>query len=438
MVKGSNKGAMGRALRMARLGAGLAGSYLGYQIQHLFLDQDGAAKARQAMRQRQGRRIREELGSLRGPVMKLGQALSMQTHSLSPEFTRELATLQMRAPSMHPSLMRAQFRNALGRYPEEIFKSFEEEPMAAASLGQVHRAVTRAGEQVCVKIQYPAIREAIANDFKALRTATFPARLTRHLPEDVLREAEQTMIEETDYRKEAANIEFFTRGLRPLPFMRLPSVFKELSAEKVLTMSFISGHVLDKCLAGRPSREWRDLAGARLVESFFHQALVMGAVHADPHSGNYLFETDATIGLIDFGCVKHLERHVANDFKKLWRRKWINDRAQRQEVASAICGRNVSPDTPGIQRVMRELLAAYEAFYPIAPGAPTIVDFGDPELLKRLDRLAGAAVKNRFMSPDFLFFSRSEIGLYNTLHHLGSRLAMGRIVGELLDRSETV
>ena len=93
--------------------------------------------------------------------MKLGQLLSLQTQALQEEAITELANLQMHAPGMHPTLARAQFKSSLGKDPEEIFRQFEEEPFAAASLGQVHRAVTRAGEKVAVKIQYPAIRAAI-------------------------------------------------------------------------------------------------------------------------------------------------------------------------------------------------------------------------------------------------------------------------------------
>ena len=104
--------------------------------------------------------------------MKLGQLLSLQTQALPEEAITELANLQMHAPGMHPTLARAQFKSSLGKDPDEVFRRFEEEPFAAASLGQVHRAITRAGETVAVKIQYPAIRAAIESDLKLLRSAT--------------------------------------------------------------------------------------------------------------------------------------------------------------------------------------------------------------------------------------------------------------------------
>jgi predicted unusual protein kinase regulating ubiquinone biosynthesis (AarF/ABC1/UbiB family) len=129
---------LGRAARLAKMGAGLAGSYLAYQLQRPFMDESEIHDRRQTLRKNSARKIREGLQDLRGPMMKLGQALSMQTHLLDAEVIAELANLQMQAPPMHPTLMRAQFKTAFGKYPEDVFRSFEAEPFAAASLGPVH------------------------------------------------------------------------------------------------------------------------------------------------------------------------------------------------------------------------------------------------------------------------------------------------------------
>ena len=150
----TNSGALTRGFLLGKLGFKLAGSYLGYQAQNLFLG-EGERPQRQARFQRQAsRRVREELGNLKGPAMKLGQLVSMGSGALLPEALEELADLQMRAPGMHASLARAQFKSALGKYPEELFGEFDPEPFAAASLGQVHRGITQSGERVAIKIQY--------------------------------------------------------------------------------------------------------------------------------------------------------------------------------------------------------------------------------------------------------------------------------------------
>src|ERR1700730_10178470 len=295
-----------RALSMASMGADVAGSYIGYLFQRAFLGEAQSKTKLKSTHTRAARRMVDEMQTLRGPAMKLGQTLSLQTGTLPDEVLAELTTLQMEAPGMHPSLVRVQVKGSLGREPEEMFRDCAPEPFAAASLGQVHHAVTREGQRVAVKIQYPGIRQSIENDFKLFRTVSRPAQASGHIPKAAIDELEQQILAETDYRREADNIEFFQLRLAPLSFVKVPRVLRQYSSDKVLTMSLMAGLHLDDFLAQRPSQKLRNETGAHLFELFYFQVLKVEALHADPHWGNYLFNDDPSIGLVDFGCVKYL------------------------------------------------------------------------------------------------------------------------------------
>jgi predicted unusual protein kinase regulating ubiquinone biosynthesis (AarF/ABC1/UbiB family) len=360
------------------LGVRIAGSYLGYQMQNLFLDPPARAQNKKTFRQKNAQRFREELQQLRGPVMKLGQTLSMQGHLIPEEILEELTALQMHAPSMHPTLMRTQFKRSMGKYPEEVFARFEMEPFAAASLGQVHFAVTRGGDEVAVKIQYPAIREAIRNDFALLRTVTLPARWAKYVSDEMISEAENGFMLETDYGNEAKNIELFGQHAPELSFLRVPNVFREYSSDKVLTMSFMRGEFLDQRLDRNPSQEWRNRLGSRLFELFVYQFYNMNAIHADPHPGNYLYDDDGTIALIDFGCVKYLPDDIVQNSHAM---------ADQQEA----------------------------------------VDFGQTTVLECMTELWDKVLKTCPPNPEVFFLCRQELGLFNVLYRLGATVPTAEI-----------
>ena len=429
MVKNPAQGSIRRAARLAQLGAGLAGSYLAHQLQRPFIGKTQAKERRQRLKLKNAKRVRQELQDLRGPVMKLGQALSMQTHFLGPEIIEELSLLQMHAPPMHPTLMRVQFKAALGKYPEDVFRSFEPEPFAAASLGQVHWAVTKNGESVAVKIQYPAMREAIESDFRALRAAGFAALLSGHLTESVVKETQRGILEETDYLREAKNIEFFGKALAPLKSVRVPKVYPEFSSDRVLTMSRIPGLRLQDFLKTHPSQELRDKLGAGLTRLFFFQLFCVQALHADPHPGNYLLNSDGTIGLVDFGCVKYLKPEVVRCYAQFWSREWGHDRALYAEIIHVIFGPRVSPDEPRVRRCMNSIREFYDEFHPLDNTSEPL-DLGDARFMDGLAKLAKTLVKNKFLSPEFLFLSRTESGMCNLLHTLKSRVTTTKIARE--------
>jgi predicted unusual protein kinase regulating ubiquinone biosynthesis (AarF/ABC1/UbiB family) len=420
MVKSKDTAAH-RAARLMRMGAGLAGSYLAFQLQRPFLGVEQARGRRKDLRRSQARKVRNELQQLRGPVMKVGQALSMQTHFLGAELIEELSALQMHAPAMHPTLMRAQFKAAMGDYPEKMFRSFEPEPVAAASLGQVHWAVTHDGEEVAVKIQYPAMREAIEADFGALRAAILPVRMSGYLEAAAVREVKRGILEETNYLNEAKNVEFFRKALAPLPFIHVPRVYSKLSSAQVLTMSRIAGMRLTDFLKTSPAQEIRDTVGCNLTNLFFFQLFRIHALHADPHPGNYLLNRDGTIGLVDFGCVKYLKPEVVACYGQFWTRGWVHDARIYRDIIRTLFGHKTPVAEPRVRRCMNEIRKFYDTFHPLDNTSQPL-NLGDSKFMDGLGELAKTILATKFLSPEFLFLSRAESGMCSLLHMLKARV----------------
>jgi len=421
---------------MAGLGVNVAGSYLGYFVQRAFLGEEARRSKLRSTNQRAAKRMRGELEALRGPAMKLGQTLSLQGGVLPEELLLELSKLQMEAPGMHPSLMRAQFRSSMGRDPEDVFRSFAPEPFAAASLGQVHRAVTRRGDQVAVKIQYPGIRDAIAHDFAWFRAVSRPVQATGHVPKESIDELEQQITAETDYVREADNLAFFAEKLAPLGFVSVPRVHREYSTDQVLTMEFAKGEHLDSLLRARPSQRVRDLIGAHLLELFYYQVLQVEALHADPNAGNYLFKPDGTIALVDFGCVKYLSPEFVTDLRTLYLYPGARDSAHFQSLLEkryALFGAKLRP------RARRALVSFAKDFFgkvypPEAELEDRPFDFGKHPVVKEYLKASEQLLSSRGALPEYTFLARAELGLYNMLQRVGARVHTSRIVRKNLIR----
>src|SRR5207302_1710587 len=423
----------GRALGMASMGADIAGSYVGYLLQRAFLGEAKGKIKLKSTHTRAARRMANEMQALRGPAMKLGQMLSLQTGVLPDEILAELATLQMEAPGMHPSLVRVQLKGSLGREPEEIFKQFTAEPFAAASLGQVHHAVTREGQRVAVKVQYPGIRQAIENDFGLFRTVSKPAQASGHIPKSAIDEIEKQIIAETDYVREADNIEFLVNRLKPLSFVRVPRVFREYSSDKVLTMSLLTGRHLEDFLAQRPSQKLRNQLGAHLFELFYFQVLKVEALHADPHWGNYLFNDEAGISLLDFGCVKYLSSESVAYLRSVFLYPGSTGSADFRRLLETYYDRIGEKLLLGARRALIGFADNfYRKVYPPKPEQHQLFDFGDATFLRDFLRESKTLFRTKGVLTEFIFMGRAEMGLYQTLHRLKARVPTSQIVKKYL------
>jgi predicted unusual protein kinase regulating ubiquinone biosynthesis (AarF/ABC1/UbiB family) len=272
---------------------------------------DGAV---QRFHERTADRYVELLGHSKGALMKLGQLMSLIDSSdvgdggFAP-YQKALARLQADAPPMAPALVHQILRDELTA-GMETFAEFSDNPVSAASIGQVHKATLHNGRDVAVKVQYPGVAQAIREDLANtelvatfLRFATSASGIVFD-PRQLAREYTARIHEETDYRREAAMIDTFHQVYFDHPFFRVPAIVGEACTDRVLTMSFMEGSGWETAQSARQESKntWAEVITRFSYSNLRHSNLL----HADPHPGNYRFGSDGSVGFVDFGCVKVL------------------------------------------------------------------------------------------------------------------------------------
>lgn len=258
------------------------------------------------------RRVLEDLGPT---YVKLGQILSTRPDIMPPQFMEELKSLQDRVPAMEFEEVKEQIETHLGKPLEELFAEFNEMPLAAASIGQVHRATTHEGEEVVVKVQRTGIGAKIRSDLDLLQ---YLARILEatiqefelYTPTAIVKEFEKAILSELDFTLEANNIEEFGHNFADVEFVSVPKVYHELTNEFVMTLEFIDADKLSNLEGGSE----RALAALNhLLDAMVKMVMYDGFFHGDPHPGNILVREDNTLVFIDFGLIGRLSAAQQDD-----------------------------------------------------------------------------------------------------------------------------
>src|SRR5262245_36508630 len=252
-------------------------------------------------------RLHDLCVELRGPILKVGQFASSRPDLLPPAYVESLARLQDRVPPVPTAQIRARIEAEMGRPVDELFRAFDEEPIAAASLAQVHGAELADGTRVAVKVQLPGVEELVEADLAALRVLA--AGLKDLFPQLDLQmlasELSRSVVEELDYETEAAHAEAVANDFSGDSAIVVPRVYRDYSSQRVLVLQRVDGARLTEFLDGCPAAE-RDAVLAALARAYAAQVLIHGRFQADAHPGNFLVLADGKLGLLDFGCVQVL------------------------------------------------------------------------------------------------------------------------------------
>jgi predicted unusual protein kinase regulating ubiquinone biosynthesis (AarF/ABC1/UbiB family) len=259
------------------------------------------------------------MGDMKGAVMKFGQMLSSMSGVLPDAMTEQLAGLQSSAPPMSYELVEAVMRRELGVSPERLFRSFEREPFAAASIGQVHRARLRDGSDVAVKVQYPGVGDAIAHDLANAGTLIGLASIIAPGidAKPIVENMKSGILGELDYLREARSQQRFYDEFAGHAFIRVPRVYHELTTERVLVQEYIEGRPFRAAL-DLPQAE-RDRIGEIIFRYAFGSIYRHGLFNGDPHPGNYLLLGDGSVAFVDYGCVAEFTPEEIAGFKVVLR-----------------------------------------------------------------------------------------------------------------------
>jgi predicted unusual protein kinase regulating ubiquinone biosynthesis (AarF/ABC1/UbiB family) len=366
---------------------------------------------------------------MKGALMKLGQMASYIDEDMPASFRTAMARLQHNAPPMTPQLAGSVIEDELGADPERVFARWDPLPFAAASIGQVHRAMTHDGKAVAVKVQYPGIARTITSDVKnvallrRVAAAAFPGLDTRSL----IDELGERLREEIDYQLEAENQELFARYYEGHPVIHVPHVISELSTARVLTSELVAGAGFDEVL--RWSQRERDMV-AETIHRFVSRSLYrLHAFNGDPHPGNYLFHGRGRVTFLDYGLTKRFSTEDLAPLVEALRSLVIDADGNRFRAALERAG-FLRPGAPVSTDMVVDRFGLFYAT--VRRDAPmTITPAYASEIVRRFFDAKGPLAPYSDVPRAYVVLQRINLGLYAVLGSLNSTANWRRISEEI-------
>ena len=312
----------GRNAQLATLGLQVGATYASTSARKLFASAERRVELDRERELKTAEQIAERLGQMKGALMKLGQMASYLDEGLPEPLRIALAELRSDAPPMSFELAKGVVERELGQPLADLFVTFDPDPIAAASIGQVHRAIivdpaTGHERAVAVKVQYPGVDAAIESDLR--NTEVLGAILKQGFggldPTEMVEEIKSRLSEELDYELEAKNQRAFHAYYRDHPYFHVPEVIDQLSTSRVLTTELVVGHTWEELLTWDQAE--RDLAAEAIFRFVFRSLYRFHAFNGDPHPGNYLFHGKGKVTFLDFGLVKHFTAAELHTFESM-------------------------------------------------------------------------------------------------------------------------
>jgi predicted unusual protein kinase regulating ubiquinone biosynthesis (AarF/ABC1/UbiB family) len=370
------------------------------------------------------------LGNLRGPVMKVAQFVATVPGILPPEVAAPLLSLQANAPPMGAGFVRRRMSAELGPDWEKKFKSFEREAAAAASLGQVHRAVAKDGRRLACKLQYPDMGAAVENDVQQFKTLLMLQRGFDSTIDtsDIGKEIAARLAEELDYVREAAHMRLYTIMLADRDDIAVPEPLPTLSTKRLLTMTWLDGKPIADYVDA--DLKTRNRIATALFKAWWRPFARHGVIHGDPHLGNYAVRADNGINLLDYGCVRTFTPGFVEGVIGLYRALQKKDDALAAKSYRAWGFKKLTPELVGVLNLWAGFI-----FNPLLDDRVRLVDDGVPAAeygMKQANDVHAKLKKLGGIKPprEFVFMDRAAVGLGGAMIRMGARLNFNKLFEE--------
>jgi predicted unusual protein kinase regulating ubiquinone biosynthesis (AarF/ABC1/UbiB family) len=384
-------------------------------------------------RSRHAGELKDALGALKGPLMKVAQILSTIPDALPQEYTMELAQLQANAPRMGWPFVKRRMAAELGDGWQSRFGAFSHEAAAAASLGQVHRATGLDGRLLACKLQYPDMASVVEADLKQLKVifgiyAAYDRAIdTGHIHEEIA----ERLREELDYERESRHMRLYSRMLADEPGVHVPKVVPELTTRRLLTMDWLEGKPLLQSVAAAP--EVRNRIAYNMFRAWYVPFYDYGVIHGDPHLGNYAVRPDQSVNLLDYGSVRVFEPKFVQGVIDLYHALVDDDRALAVHAYETWGFSNLSNEAVDVLNVWAAFVYA-----PLMENRSRLIQETNSSVYGRevaekvhadLRRVGGVKPPREFVLMD-----RAAIGLGSVFLHLRAEINWHRLFHELVGK----
>ena len=372
--------------------------------------------------------IYDGLKTLKGSALKVAQMLSMEKNLLPRAYVEKFSLSQFSVPPLSAPLVRKTFKKYFGKYPEELFDSFERDSVNAASIGQVHRA-QKDGKKLAVKIQYPGVAASIGSDLAlvkpiALKMFNIPAKDS----DKYFKEVEHKLIEETNYELELKRSIEITTACENIGGMRFPKYYPELSSERILTMDWMQGMHLSEFAKTDFQANLGNRLGQALWNFYMFQIHGLKKVHADPHPGNFLIGEDENLIAIDFGCIKEIPESFYKPYFEMATPECLNNEKLFEEKMyelEILTPTDSAEELKFFKNLFKEMLTVFTS-----PFHTEEFDFGSEEFWGKIGDLSQRYANDQQIrkmnanrgSKHFIYMNRTFFGLFNLLYDLKAKV----------------